>query len=326
MFSRALRSTLLAVLLIAGPAHAQVPEHLSQATVEALAPAAQRSKLRLHPFSFSNPLFKIPMVQVKVGPEHMPMLRKLPDELERFARTGLEAGARPGSMGYDWMFPQVYSHVTREIIGLVESGALKRPDLMRTEIAQFYEVYARNLRAWQTSKAEPAWDRAARVSHRLARVDVTNGRARHDRMTYAGVVLLQSMYAHITVDLPRVLLMIYYSQRPATPEAGRKLLDEMRSDFYALTPAFDRSVDSVLTDQWVAWEDAEELPPFFRTVVQRFGAGSAVRLLRTWAFERFEYNLRKMEGQSELLALPTTSEVTHIDAEATARTALLAAP
>ena len=46
--------------------------------------------------------------------------------------------------------------------------------------------------------------------------------------------------------------------------------------------------------------------------------------LRKWAFERFQYNIKKMDHQAELLALPVTSEVTHIDAGATTRTALLA--
>lgn len=278
------------------------------ALVLAFAPSARAAALR-HPLSYSTPLFKLPMARVEDGERLAATLGALPGELERCGRAALASG----DGAYDWVFAQVYARVTREIVALAREGKLRRPGLLRVEIAQFYEVYARNLIAWRSGgEAEPAWARAARVSRRLARQDDAAGRARHDRMTFAGLVLLQSMYAHITVDLPRVLLMLYHGQRPATPEAARALLADMRADFYALTPAFDRAVAEVLSDHWVSWEHADELPPPVRRAVERYGAGAAVRLMRTWAYERFEYNVRRGAHRDELLALPAASDVSHL--------------
>jgi hypothetical protein len=300
---RMFRTLILAALLAVAPiAHAQAP--LEPKVVRGL---ALRS---LHPYSFGAPLFKMPMGRIQDGPHLTATIERLPAELERFARGGLEAGASADGAAYDWMFAQVYSHVTREILGLMRAGKLKRPDIMKVEIAQFYEVYARN--ALARLSAEPAWARAARVSRKLARLDVAAGRARHDRMSFAGVVLLYSMYAHITVDLPRVLMMLYHERKPADPAQARKLLAEMQHDFYALTPAFDRSVSAVLSDQWVSWEHADELPPLVRSLVERYGAGTAVRLMRTWAFERFEYNVKKGAHRDALLALPAVFDLTDL--------------
>lgn len=289
------RTLVLAILLAAAPlARAQAP--LEPRVVHGL---AWRS---LHPYSFGSPLFKLPMGRIQDDPHLTATIERLPGELERFARSSLESGTGE----YDWMFAQVYSHVTREILALMRAGKLRRPDVMKVEIAQFYEVYARNALAWRAggAGAEPAWARAARVSRKLARLDVAAGRPRHDRMSFAGIVLLYSMYAHITVDLPRVLMMLYHDRKLS--------LADMEHDFYALTPAFDRSVSEVLSDQWVSWEHADELPPLVRTLVERHGAGTAVRLMRTWAFERFEYNVRKGAHRDALLALPAVHGVSHL--------------
>ena len=307
-------STLLAALLFAAPvapAQAQDGGHLDPLTVERLAPRREGlldGLQLLHPFAFPAPLFSIPMARVTLSPATAGTLATLPGEMETFARGMLDTG----SGGYDWIFPQVYAHVTREISAQIQSGHLLRPELTRAEIAQFYEVYVRNLHAWRTGAAEPDWARAARVSQKLARLDAQDGHPRHDRMTFAGIVLVQSMYAHIMVDLPRALLMIYYGQRPATPEARAKLLETMRHDFFAITPAFDRAVSEVLTDQWVSWEQAEQLPPFVRTLVERFGAGTAVRVMRKFAFDRFEFNAKRGLQEDTLLALPTAEDVTHL--------------
>lgn len=312
MKRRALVSFFLAALVAVMPVQAQ-EQHLDPVVVEKLAPKKSLldSIKHLHPFSFRPPLFKLPMARIALTPETAAKLSALPGELETLARNMLISGAKPGGDGYDWLFPQVYSHVTREILAMIDGGQLVRPDLMRVEIAQFYEVYARNLAAWKHGKAEPAWRRAANLSQRLAAIDIKAGRVRHDRMTFAGVVLMQSMYAHITVDLPRVLMMIFHSQHPRTPAERAALLAEMKKDFYTLTPAFDRSVSEVLSDQWVSWEYADDLPPFVRTLVERYGAGPAVRIMRLWAFERFEYNLKRNTHVAELLGLPTAPDVTH---------------
>lgn len=312
MKHRALVSLFLASVLAVMPVRAAEP-HLAPDVVEKLAPKRDllQGLKNLHPFSFRSPLFKIPMARVEMSPALTTKLSNLPNELETMARNMLISGAKANGDGYDWLFPQVYSHVTREIIQMIDGGHLKRPDLMRTEIAQFYEVYARNLALWKQGKAEPAWQRTAKLSQRLANIDIKTHRARHDRMTFGGLVLVYSMYAHITVDLPRVLMMIFQSQRPATPEARAKLLAEMKEDFYKLTPAFDRSVSEVLSDQWVSWEYADELPPFVRVLIERYGAGPAVRIMRLWAFERFEYNLKRDAHAPELLGLPTAPDITH---------------
>ena len=259
----------------------------------------------LNPLEYSRPIFKIPMARTVVGPADMPNVLKLPDGLRDYAAGLLASTAVQNDPGYDWLFPQVYSHVTREILGLIDSGQLKHPDVMRSEIAQFYEVYARNAHLWRTGGTpEPAWARAERLSQKLAALDHRDGHPRHDRMWFAGVVMLEQMYAHITVDLPRVLMIIYYQQNPQTPADAARVLADMKHDYFLITPAFDRAVATVLADQWVSWENFDAMPPFLRAVIQRFGAGAAVRLLRMWAFQRFEYNIKRGNHRDALLALP----------------------
>ena len=65
-----------------------------------------------------------------------------------------------------------------------------------------------------------------------------------------------------------------------------------------------------LSDQWVAWEHVQDLPPLIRVLVERGGAGTAVRLMRRYAFERFLYNVRRDAHRDEILALPPAAALT----------------
>jgi hypothetical protein len=258
----------------------------------------------------TKPLFTVPVRRILLEGGSQPTLQQLPGKLQAFSEALLATARTAHDRGYDWFFPQVYAHVTREILAEVQAGGFVHPELCLQEILQFYEIYAANANRWmRDATPEPPWASASSTSCTFRNFDNTVGRTRHDRMNFAVQVLLLSMYAHIEVDLPRALMMIYFARQAAEPDpaARQKLLADMQRDFRRLTPAFDRAVAKTMDSGQTSWQHNSHLPSFLRWLLETVGAGPAVRLMRTSALRHFGRGVKNDAFRAELMALPVVA-------------------
>ncbi|MBI2943703.1 MAG: hypothetical protein HYY25_05845 [Candidatus Wallbacteria bacterium] len=247
---------------------------------------------------YEPPLFRVPMIRYRYATGG---IESLASGLDAFTRR-LQAREETG---YDWVFPKVYALVTAQELKYLREGRFRRPELVRLEVGQFYEVYAANARTWlEEHSAEPAWAAAAALSRRLAGAGIKAGTNDHKAACLA--VLLQSMVAHIAVDLPRCLLIVHLA------DGARGSLAEMKEDFFRMTPLFDTVSAELIGEGVITPRVLAHLPPLLRRLVATLGVGRLVRLLRRYAWERFVWNLRHADWQSELVALPQSHRLSEL--------------
>lgn len=215
--------------------------------------------------------------------------------------------------GYDWVFPAIYTKTSRHIYQGSQGSQFRDPELVRDEMVQFFEIYARNSNRWISGQAaEPQWERAAHLSRVLDRLDRKPGATDEaSRLLVAFVTI----YAHIAVDLPRALVVVHERHQPKT-DLGAISEDYQRTTA-VFTPVLEEIVrEARITPEFLArvWDD---LPAWLQKLLintnSPIGAGAFVRGIRSFAWLRFRYLMLQRAPRQEARALPGSSSLAPLD-------------
>lgn len=247
----------------------------------------------------AKPLFQVPVRAVLAEDT---ALAALAGDLDTYSQTLQQ---NHPTTGYDWVFPDLYAKVTGVIRAKAnEPGYFRRPDLVRAEIAQFYEIYAANANAWiRGERAERQWRRAARVSRLMGALDFTDA---GDRRSAAMVQALFAVYAHICVDLPRALLVVHQN-------AGEsRSLSDLKADYQKVAGLFGPIIERVVQEGEISPRFLKRLwphlPAWMREVIvggkTPLGAGVFLRSARRFAWLRFRTLAARRRWRREAAALP----------------------
>lgn len=272
-----------------------------------VAPALLAAALGAASPAAAGPLFGLPMRSVRAADADL-------DALATRLATYAEAVADRPATGYDWVFPNIYAKTTASIrAATLQPGFFQRPEVVEHEISQFYELYAANANAWMAGdRAEPQWRRATAISRALGAIDFDDENERR------GAALVQSMgaiYAHICVDLPRALLVVYM-------KAGdRRSQEVLKQDFFRASELFYPVIEEMIQEGRVtprllakAWP---HMPGWLRELVvgrkTPLGAGALIRTFRRFAWWRFRWLVARRENRRQALALPDSDQLLDLD-------------
>ncbi len=253
-----------------------------------------------------SPLFPLP---TRVLAPPTPAVEGLPAALAEHARE-LRADCRNG---YDWVFPMLSERTTRHILRHAGSGLFDHPELIRADVAQFFELYAINHNALISGAApEPGWARATRLARWLAG-QTADGSAEGTSNEERAKALVQAVYTvwvHVVLDLPRALMMAHRRLHPGIPVSA------VKEDFFRLSQVFGDVIEEMIQDAEISpplvaklWP---KLPGWMRRILthSKLGFGSYLHALRRVAWMRFRWLSRIPSAVREVDALPVVPELT----------------
>lgn len=263
--------------------------------------------LALAPVSLlAKDYFTVPMY---LAPVETQELSQLAGHLKQRAKD-FEARTQ---LGYDWVFPSLSAKTTAAFFRLSQEGHFQNPGLIRAEIAQFHELYARNANLWMRGlPCESHWEKTAKLSRRLASLDLTD---EADRNSAAVVQALMAMYAHIVVDLPKALLVLAYR------DPGAQDLGVMKADFFKAQTVFDPIVEEIIREGKISPKFLAKIwdwvPRWLRKVIVGeslpTGVGVFMRSSRRFAWYRFRWNYRFRRHRKEIEAMPPGESLAWLD-------------